>query len=141
MSALPGKIEYRLEYSDRNGIVEMSGVEADARRIQNILLGHGRAGDYDLGIDIQSYLHEISDATTLSEIRSKISTQIAKYAPDISLNELVIETLTAAQDPSGRANQSLVIGFSIGTATSTNYDFAIIAQQGPQGKIVTSLTI
>jgi hypothetical protein len=141
MSALPGKTEFRLEYSDRNGVIELNGPEADARRIQNILLGHGRAGDYDLGVDIQSYLHEISDSITLNEIRGKVSTQIAKYAPDIEILEMVIETLDSNSDPSGRANMSLVIGFSIGTDTGTPYDFAIIAQQGVTGKVVTSLTV
>ena len=141
MSSTPGKTEYRMAYSDRNSVEEFSGSQADARRIQNILFGHGRAGDYDLGIDIQSYLHEINDSTLISEIRDKIINQIAKYCPDVNVIEVAVDTLDAANDPSGRANTTLIIGISLGTNTGIPYDFAVVARKDVKGNVISTLTL
>ena len=141
MTTQSGLIEYKLEYGDRNGVTEMTSFEADARRIQNVLFGHGRVGDYDLGVDIQSYLFEISDSKTIQEIDDKIRTQVAKYCPDTNILELVVETLDESNDPSGRANMSLVIGFSIGNNTGFTYEFAIVARKDFSGTVVSKLII
>ena len=42
MAKEPGKREFRLEFSDRNGAVELEGHLADARRIQNVLFADVR---------------------------------------------------------------------------------------------------
>lgn len=141
MSSKPGLTEYRLEFSDRNGVVELSGPMADARRIQNVLFGHGRAGDYDLGVDLQSYLHEISDSQTLTEIRDKVRRAVEKYCPSVAINELVIDTLPADKDPSGRNNASLIVGFSLGTSTGKPFEFAVVARKDAKGDVVSSLVL
>lgn len=136
-----GLREFRMAYSDRNGVEESSGYLADARRIQNVLFGHGRAGDFDLGVDIQSYLHEISDSITLEEIRDKVRTQVAKYCPDVPIVEVAIDTLDADHDPSGRKNTTVIVGFSIGKATGGTYDFAILARKDAKANVVSSLVL
>ena len=141
MATKAGLKEFKLAYSDRNGVEELTGPLADARRIQNVIFGHGRAGDYGLGVDLQSYLHEISDQQTLDEIRNKIQSGIKKYCPQVPILELVVETLAAEQEPTGRKNMTLLVGVSIGTDTGKPYDFAVTLRKDAKGNIVSSLVL
>ena len=141
MATKAGLKEFKLAYSDRNGVEELTGPLADARRIQNVIFGHGRAGDYGLGVDLQSYLHEISDQQTLDEIRNKIESGVKKYCPQVPIIEIAVETLAAEQDPTGRKNMTLLVGFSIGTDTGIPYDFAITLRKDAKANIVSSLVL
>ena len=141
MSKAPGKIEYRLEYSDREGVVELSGAMADAKRIQNVLFGHSRAGESLFGADITSYVMEFSDSATINEIRSKVSASIAKWCPDVEVRQVAVELLPAAQDPTGRGTNTLIIGLSIGSALGDDLDFAVIATQDIGARVRSSLVV
>lgn len=141
MASTPGLKEYRMAYSDRNGVEELSGAAADARRIQNVIFGHGRAGDFGLGVDLQSYLHEISDIETLAELQEKIRGAVAAYCPNVPILEMAVETLSADEDPSGRAGATLIIGISIGQEGAPPYEFAIMARKDASQRIVSSLVI
>ena len=141
MATKAGLKEFKLAYSDRNGVEELTGAQADARRIQNVIFGHGRAGDYGLGVDLQSYLHEISDQKTLDEIRNKIEAGVKRYCPQVPILEIAVETLSAEQDPTGRKNMTLLVGFSIGTDTGKPYDFAITLRKDAKANIVSSLVL
>ena len=140
MSSRPGKREFRLEYSDRNGAVELSGHLADARRIQNVLFGHGRAGDSGLGVDAQSFVHELADATTRDRLAERARAQIMKYCPDVSINELAIDYLSPEQDPRGNKGGSVIIAVSIG-AVGRPYEFALVAHKGTKSNIVSTLVL
>ena len=86
MATKAGLKEFKLAYSDRNGVEELTGPLADARRIQNVIFGHGRAGDYGLGVDLQSYLHEISDQQTLDEIETWLNDLYTRICENISVD-------------------------------------------------------
>ncbi len=142
MASNPGLTEYRLAFSDRNSAEALSGAKADARRIQNVLFGHGIAGDFNLGLDLQSYLHEISDSSSLVEINNKIRIELGKYLPDIDLREIAVDVLSPDQDPSNTKNSSLIVGFSLGIDLGKKFEFAIIAGINPRGlNIVSTLVL
>lgn len=141
MASGAGLTEYRMAYSDRNGVEEMTGPAADARRIQNVLFGHGRAGDSKLGVDIQSYLHEISDQKTLEEIRGKVQRAVEEYCPDVSILQVAVDTLSAEQDPTGRKNATLIVGFSLGLATGGTYDFAVSLRKDSKQNVISSFVL
>lgn len=136
MSAEAGKKEYRLEYSDRNGLVEFSDSEADARRIQNVLFGHGRAGDWGLGLDVQSTLFEFADDATLIELTSKARSIVAKYCPNVRVNDLVVDLVENATT----GKKDLVVAVSLGTP-GVPYDFALVAQPGSRATVVSKLVL
>jgi hypothetical protein len=140
MAKQPGKKEFRLEFSDRNGAVELEGYIADARRIQNVLFGHGRAGDYGLGVDVQSYLHEFADPKTKDLLTEKAKTLVMKYCPGVKLNELVVDYMAADQDPTRKKGVSLVIGVSIGS-DGRPYEFALVAKKDAKANVVSTLVL
>jgi hypothetical protein len=137
MSAEAGKTEYRLQYSDRNGVVELSGPEADARRIQNVLFGHGRAGDSELGLDAQSNLFEFADSTTLLSLTEKAKALVAKYCPSVRVNELVIDLV----DNATTGKKDLVVAVSLGNSTGVPHDFALVARPGVNTVVVSTLVL
>ena len=117
MTSKPGAREFRMELSDRRTAVEETGDVADARRIQSVLFGHGFIGDFDLGVDLQSYVFEFSDTETTTDIESKISTQLAKYCPRVMIREVVVTLLDSSQDPHGKPNSKLLVAVSIGSGS------------------------
>jgi hypothetical protein len=140
MATTPGLAEFRMALGDRGGVDVLTGPLADAKRIQNVLFGHGRAGDFDLGVDIQSYLHEISDQQTLDEIQHKIQRLVGRYCPDVRLNQVAVDVLDRDQDPTGRKNATLIVGFSIGTNNGT-YDFAISVRKDAKQNVISSFVL
>jgi hypothetical protein len=136
-----GLTEYRMAYSDRNGVEELTGPAADARRIQNVLFGHGRAGDSKLGVDIQSYLHEISDPKTLEEIRGVVKRAVDLYCPNVNILQVAVDTLSADQDPTGKKNATLIIGFSLGLNTGGTYDFAVSLRKDSKQNVISSFVL
>ena len=141
MSKYPGKREFRMEFSDRRTANELSGHEADARRIQNVLFGQGRAGDYGLGVDAQSFTFEFNDRETRNELADKARSLIMRYCPDVVLHELAIEPLPQGNDPTGKKNAMLAIAVSLGRAGNTPHNFAILVSKSVQGLVVSELVI
>jgi hypothetical protein len=141
MASQAGKDEFVLQFSDTNSIETMTGPEADARRIRNVLFGHGRAGDFKLGIDIQSNLFEFGDSKTLERIASDAREAIGTYCKDVDVKELTTAMLPADQDPTGRNNVSLVIAISIGTPSGAPYDFALVATKTAKKTVISTLVL
>jgi phage baseplate assembly protein W len=143
MSAAPQKDEFVLEYSDRNSAKVLSGYQADAKRIQSLLFGHGRAGDFDLGVDIQSYLYELSDEITLNTINSLVRNSIAKYCPNINLKQVEVDILKPSEITTMNFHEnSLILGFSLGKYnTDPPYEFAIIARSDDKRNIISEIIL
>lgn len=141
MSSTPGKTEYKLQYNDRGSLTALTGPAADARRIQNVLFGHVVAGDADFGIDLQSYLMELSSPEVIGEIESKVSTLIKKYCPDVRVNGILIDLQDVANGPVGRGTNTLIIGISIGTENGQSYDFALVGSRTAQGTVTSTLIL
>ena len=141
MSKDPGKKEFRMQLSDRNGAVELVGYEADARRIQNVVFGHGRAGDFELGVDIQSYVGEFADETTKNEIAHKIRQQVGHYCPQVAILELVVELGNVDESNHIRKDSTLIVGFSLGTDTGVPFEFALVASKTVQDKVISTLVL
>ena len=141
MSSRPGKTEFRLSYDDRGGVVALSGDVADAQRIQNVLFGQPRADDAQFGVDLRSYLMEIADQTTLEEIRARATNMINRYCPGIVVRGMLLEYLDGAMDPTGGGGNALLFGLSLGSRDSGNYDFALVASRGSDGRVVSRLVL
>ncbi len=141
MAKTPGLTEFRMAFGDRGGADALTGHLADARRIQNVLFGHGRAGDFDLGVDIQSYLHEISDQRTLDEIQYKVRRQVEQHCPGVNLRQVVVEVLDRDLDTTGRKNATLIVGFSIGRDTGGTYDFAVSVRRDAKQTVISSFEL
>ena len=60
---------------------ELSGKLAIIKQILNLILmqKNTHPSDKDMGVDIESYLHEFADQNVLSSIKQEISSQILKY--------------------------------------------------------------
>ena len=141
MGKQAGLTEFRMAFGDRDGVDELKGPLADARRIQNVIFGHGRAGDFGLGVDIQSYLHEISDRETLEEIRWKIEQAVAQYCPGVNVRQVAVDTLAQAEDPTGRKNATLIVGFSLGQPGGGTYDFAISVRKDAKQNVISNFVL
>jgi hypothetical protein len=139
MTNQSGLTEYVLKFSDQDDVMTLSGPTADAKRIMNVLLGNGRAGDFDLGVDIPSYLFEVNDSTTINEIVQNSSSQIKQYCPDTNLLQFQVDQMVNEQDPRGN---TIIFGASLGQSNGTTYDFATAVQSPNTGQtIISSLTI
>ena len=141
MSAAPGKTEFRLEFSDRRGIVEVTGPEADARRIQTILFSKGHIGEFGIVVDVQSYLFEFGDEETRNTLEAKAREMIMKYCPNVSIKELSIQILDQDGKDGGKKNSLLAIAISLGTASGTPYEFAIVVTSSDGKTIVSNLVL
>lgn len=141
MATSPGLAEFRMAFGERGGVDVLKGDLADAKRIQNLLFGHGRAGDFKLGVDIQSYLHEISDRQTLDELQVNIQSAVLKHCPGVKLLQVAVDVLSADQDPAGKKNATLIVGFSIGKDNGTTYDFAISIRKDAKQNVVSSFVL
>ena len=60
---------------------ELSGKLAIIKQILNLILmqKNTHPSDKDMGVDIESYLHEFADQNVLSSIKQEISSQILQY--------------------------------------------------------------
>jgi hypothetical protein len=141
MTNAAGATEFSMSFSDRGLATQVDGDLADATRIQTILLGHTRAGDSQFGLNIRNYLMELGDAGTIQEIETEAGSLIARYAPNVSVLQLVVELISAAQDPAGRGTNSVVIGVSLGGAAGSSnvFPFAIVMTGATTGTIVSQL--
>ena len=140
MTKNAGATEFSLAYSPRGGLVTRTGYLADAKRIQNVLFGRPRAGDVDFGLAIQTYLMEIADDQTRSEIHRKATQLIAKYCPNVNVRALVVEVPPASVDPTGRGSNTVVIGITLGTRDG-DVNFALLGTRKPEGTLVSSLVL
>ena len=141
MTAEAGAREFRMALSDRGQAAEESGDLADARRIQSVLFGTGRAGDTRFGVDVTSYLMEISDEATLSELRSRAQEAIARNLPGVQVNALFIELIPSATEPAGRGTNSLAIGVSLGVDEANSFPFVLAVSPGRDGGLVSRLVL
>lgn len=141
MTTASGATEYKLQFSDRGGLEELSGHEADARRIQTVLFGHQMAGMTEFGLEVQKYLFEFSDSSTLEEIQDRATSLIALYCPGVRVLGLVVQRISAANDPSGRGTNSIVIGISLGRDDAPAYDFGLAASNTAGGLVVSTLKL
>jgi phage baseplate assembly protein W len=135
-----GDREYLLGFSDRRETSSATGGLADARRIQNVLFGRPRAGEAGYGLNLQSYLMEIMDAKTLSELQAKASEQVSRYCPGVRVLAMVVEARTLEADPAGRGVNSLVVGFTLGTETGEE-SYALVATPRAGRVTVSTLTL
>lgn len=141
MSSSPGKTEFKLQYNDRGTLATLTGPEADARRIQNVLFGHAFAGNAEFGIDLQSYLMEPSSPEVIGEIESKVSTLIKKYCPEVRVNAILVDLQDVTHGPVGRGTNTLILGISLGADNGQSYDFALVGSRDAKGAVVSSLVL
>jgi hypothetical protein len=142
MSTNSGDREYILNYSERNETASFKGGLADARRIQNVLFGKPRAGEADYGLNIQSYIAEILDDTTIRELEAKALDQIKRYCPDISIKAFIIEIQSAKNDPTGRGANNITIGITLGkSAASGEESFAIVGSVSNKKTTISVLNL
>lgn len=131
MSALPGATEYRMEISPYgDGAESLTGPQADARRIQSVLITQGLVGDSGHGADIQSYIGEILDDQQVSKLNSVVSDVVRRACPGV--------VLAASAVQAGPDGKSLVFGFTLGAKSPGEepYSFAVQVLKG-----VTTLSI
>ena len=141
MTTSAGAAEFRLAFSDRGGLETLTGPLADARRIQNVLFGHPRAGDADFGLNLQSFLMEFTDDQTIGVIEDRARTLISTFCPGVVLRGLVVEVPAVGRDPAGRGTNTLIIGLSLGLASGGTYDFAVVGTKTAKSTVVSSLVL
>ena len=139
MTAKSGATEFRFAFSDTGGAAQLSSDLADARRIQNVLLGRRRAGLSAYGLDLKSYVMELADAPTLDAIQGRASQLVAQYCPGVAVAALVAQMPDATVDPAG-LSRSVVVGAAIGPGANT-FNFAVMAFQQATGTVVSSLVL
>jgi hypothetical protein len=139
MTAIPGAAEFKFAYSDIGGATTLEGHLADARRIQNVLLGRKRAGSSKYGLDLRSYVMEIADSSTMSELEGLASQVIASYCPQVTLQALVVD-VPAVSVNAKNTGGTVVVGAAIGAGVNT-YNFALMTSQEPSGTVVSRLVL
>jgi hypothetical protein len=132
-----------LAYNDRGGVETLSGSAADARRIQNVLFGSARAGDGSFGLNVQNtYLMELADDQTISEIQDEASRLISTYCPGVRIAALIVEKLDAKRDRTGRGGtNTLLVGISLGESDGSTFDFALTASRTTKRSVVSTLVL
>ena len=106
--------EFAFEYSDRGGLLELTGFQADALRIQNVLIGAPCAGDFNYGVNIASYIMEIANPDSLSQLREIISNAIKTYCPDVVTKAIMVDIADKNIDPTVAGRNTLIIAFTLG---------------------------
>jgi len=139
MTSKPGATEFTFAFSNVGGAVELTGNQADARRIQNVLLGKRRSGCSPYGLDLKSYLLEIRDSQSTAEVEGRATEQVSRYTPGIRVNALVVEQPETQAGGRDRRH-SLVVGVSLGSQ-SGSYNFGLLAFQDPTGSVVSNLVL
>jgi hypothetical protein len=140
MTSTPGATEYTLSVADRGGLTALGGPQADARRIQNLLFGQGRAGNWRFGVSIQGYVAEFLDSGTIGEIETTIQQAIKSELPGVQVLALVVQPGAATGSAFSPARRTLIIGFTLGTAAGP-YSFALSARGDIRGSILSTLTV
>ncbi len=121
------------QYGD--GAVSVTGMDADARRIQTALLSHGLAGDSTHGMTIQNRVGEILDETEIQDITQEMEQVVAKLCPDV--------TVAASAVTPGDDNRSVVVGFTLGSNDPTVPDvsFAVVVKKVETRTVVTEFRL
>ena len=137
-----GRREYILAESENGGVKYQDKHLADARRIQNVIFGSTREGDPEYGVNISSYLMEISE-TAKEELEDAIRKAIAKYCPDVRVDAMKIQITQAARgrsDGAGKSSGSIIIGVGL-NYQGVEFPFALVGEPHPNGTLVSSLRV
>lgn len=51
----------------------------------------------DFGTNLMKFIFEPNDSTTLSEIKTEISTVVGKYLPKLAINEIIVEESSTSE--------------------------------------------
>lgn len=118
-------INFPFQDSSKGFFLELNDSDSSAIKADLMHLILTRKGERlylpDFGTNLMAFIFEPNDSTTLSEIKSEISTVVSKYLPKLSINEINVD-----ESASSEYAATIKIDYTVTDDVFESTDFIII---------------